>query len=554
MIDLDPIRSTPVTASRWPLHRTRVPRTRSCLLAALAFACSAATPVTGAAAGAEATSSAASTDAGSLVADPAAVLPPILGRVDPDTYRVGPGDAFAFRVSDLLDARVVRVNPEGAILLPDVGAIAVGGLTLREADAKVRGTLRPFVRGRGLVFTLHAPRRFRMNVLGEVASPGPVTLQAPARASEAIAAAGGVGPAGVRRGIELRRGVETLAVDLVRYERAGDLDANPLVFETDVLFVPAGGEWIEVHGGVQHGGRYDFARGDRVSALVALAGGLRPDASLEAASIERFVDSVLTERVTVDLAAALAAPGSGSDPELRGGDRLFVPVRAGFMRATSVEIAGEVARPGIYPILEGVDRVRSVIDRAGGLTGHADAAAARIERALPEAARDSTFLLLARDQEGLLLSRDREMARLESQVRASVSADLGALLLQGDERHDVTLLSGDRIVVPRRVAFVTVQGEVKRPGAVPWQEGWNAPDYVRAAGGSTGRAWVSHARVTRAGRGQPVDAGQTGALRPGDLLWVPARPDRSGWSVIRDIISTGAQVATIVLVIREATR
>jgi protein involved in polysaccharide export with SLBB domain len=486
----------------------------------------------------------------------ATAIPPILGRIDPDTYRVGPGDAFALRVSDLVETRVFRVNGEGAILLPDVGAVDIGGLTLREAEAKVREALRPFVRGKGLVFTLQVPRRFRVAVLGEVANPGPVTLQAPARASEAIAAAGGVGPQGARRGIEVRRGAGTVPVDLVRFERAGDLDANPLVFETDVVFVPASGARLEVRGAVPHEGRYDFARGDRLSTLLLLAGGTRPEASLPDAMLERFVDSVRTERMPVDLSAAQAAPGSDADLELRDGDRLFVPGRSNWKQGASVEVRGEVARPGSYPIAEGVDRARSVLERAGGLTERADTAAAHIQRetTLRAATRDSALFLFDAEREGLLLEQDRQIARVRSLATPAVSADLGALLLRGDARQDVLLLDGDRIVVPRRHPFVIVQGEVKRPGAVSYRAGWRAEDYVREAGGGTHRSDPGHARVTLAATGREVHVKDVAALEPGDVLWVPAKKDRNTWAGVRDVITVAAQLSAIYLVFWEATR
>jgi protein involved in polysaccharide export with SLBB domain len=68
--------------------------------------------------------------------------PPIEGRVDPDTYRVGPGDEFAFRHSDLVDPKILRVGPAGEILFPDAGAVFVAGLTLREAEVRVKDALR----------------------------------------------------------------------------------------------------------------------------------------------------------------------------------------------------------------------------------------------------------------------------------------------------------------------------------------------------------------------------------------------------------------------------
>ncbi|HEY7727766.1 MAG TPA: SLBB domain-containing protein, partial [Candidatus Eisenbacteria bacterium] len=359
-------------------------------------------------------------------------VPPILGRIDPDSYRVGPGDAFSFRVSDLLDARIVRVSPEGAVFLPDLGAIPVAGLTLHAAETKVRELLKPYVRGRGLVFMLHAPRQFRAAVLGEVALPGPVTLQAPARASEAVAAAGGAAPTGGRRGIQVRRGSDTLLVDLVRYERMGDEAANPLVFETDVIFVPPAGPHVWILGAVPHPGGYDLAPGDRLSSLVSLGGGPLPQASLADAVLERFVDSVRTERRPVALDSALRSPGSAEDTRLEDGDRLFLPARSNWKRGAEVYVEGQVARPGAYPIREGVDRVRSVIDRAGGLTELAEPSAARIDRALPAAAHDSSFLVLAHSQGNLLEEGEREWARTRVLARPVVSADLGGLFTKGD--------------------------------------------------------------------------------------------------------------------------
>ncbi len=480
--------------------------------------------------------------------------PPIQGRIDPDTYRVGPGDEFAFRYSDLLDARIVRVSPEGAIFLPDAGAIAIAGLSLRDAEAKVRQTLQPYIRGKGMVFMLHAPRRFRLAVLGEVGKPGIVTLQAPARASEAIEAAGGVAFAGSLRGIQLVRGADTLSVDLVRYTRTGDLDADPLVFETDVLYVPSFGPRVEIRGAVPHPGRYDLARGDRLSRLVALAGGTIPEASLDDAVLERFTDSLRTAPVPISLAPALARPGGPADLPLENGDRLLIPQRSNWKHGASVEVLGEVARPGVYAIEDGVDRVSEVIARAGGLTAFAESSAARIERPLHSAPRDSALAALAREKEELLPERDREWVLLRVGAREALSADLGALLVHGDRSADVPLLDGDRIVVPRRGLGIAVQGEVKRPGYVTYHAGWRADDYIKAAGGTTRHARQGLTRITLASTGQQVDAGEAGALHSGDVVWVPSRGDRTLWTSVKELVNTGAQLATVYLVIRQATK
>jgi len=478
--------------------------------------------------------------------------PPIAGRVDPATYRVGPGDEFALLYSDLADPRIVRVGPTGNIVLPDVGSLAAAGLTLNELEARVRERMRPYVRGHGFGFSLYRPRRFRLYVTGEVEHPGGVTLQAPVRASEAVEAAGGVLDGGARRGIQVRRGPDTLRVDLVLSSRGGELAADPLVFESDVIYVPPSRGQVEILGAVAHPGRYDYVPGDRLSSLVALAGGALPGASLADASLERFEVPGQSERLSVRLDQAVETPSGPGDELLREGDRLFVPGRTRWQEGDEVTVVGEVVRPGPYPIRSGVDRLRSVLAAAGGFTVAADSTGTRIERETDVASHDSLFLRLAERNPDLLSPVDRDYVSAVARERRAISAHVGGLF--AGNGADVVLHDGDRIVVPRLISLVGVQGEVRGPGYVPYVPGRRASDYVKDAGGFTSRARKSHLRVTLAATGGQMDADEAGPLRPGDIVWVPTKPERSVWASVRDVLTTAAQAATIYLVVREATK
>ena len=478
-----------------------------------------------------------------------AVDPAILGRVDPDTYRVGPGDEFALRYSDLLDPKILRVGPSGDLILPNAGPIPVAGLSIREVEARVREQLRPYIKGKGFVLALHRPRRFRLPVLGDVELPGVVTLQAPVRASEAIEAAGGIAPGGARRGIQVRRDGDTLLVDLVRSMRTGDLTGNPLVFETDVVYVPPVGVFVEVGGAVAHPGRYDWMAGDRLSTLVALGGGPRPSASLEHAVLARHRDDGTREDLAVDLAAVLAAPESPADLTVSAGDRLFVPDQSRWREVPTVWVSGEVERPGPYPIQEGVDRLRALLDRAGGTTSRADRMSIRVERRVQEAEPDTAFLRLAREIEPMLSPAERSYVVLRTRSRDAVSAPVGMLLERGDPAGDVLLRDGDRVTVPRLLPMISVQGEVQLPGLVPLREKGRTSDYIASAGGYTNRAMKSRTRVTLAATGRLVGADEAGVLLPGDTIWVPAKPERNPWGTFRDIVGVAAAAAAIVIAV-----
>ena len=83
---------------------------------------------------------------------------------------------------------------------------------------------------------------------------------------------------------------------------------------------------------------------------------------------------------------------------------------------------------------------------------------------------------------------------------------------------------------------------------------WRLDDYVKAAGGYTDRADKGSTRVTIARTGQQMKPKDAGAIRAGDTVWVPAKPKRSGWATLRDVLTTAAQVATVYLVIQQATK
>ncbi len=156
---------------------------------------------------------------------------------------------------------------------------------------------------------------------------------------------------------------------------------------------------VSLEGAVRRPGVFPIREGtDRLSDLIAWAGGVLPDALTERVTVVRAVapDTVgLVEmpppgsatyaldraelarwrlrtspnarRMTLDLAGEL-------DPLLMAGDRVVVPRASGFVRVT-----GEVVDPGFYPHREGWD-LGDYLGAAGGTTKQADRSRARLLR------------------------------------------------------------------------------------------------------------------------------------------------------------------------------
>src|SRR5262249_43136753 len=154
-------------------------------------------------------------------------------------------------------------------------------------------------------------------------------------------------------------------------------------------------------------------------------------------------------RIPVDLQRFQLTGRRRSDPLLRDGDVIHIPVST-----THIGIEGAVGRPGQFEIAAD-DSLSTLLGLGGG--------------PLPESIDDA------------LLVRFRDASHLDT-LSFRVSD-----VIQG--RSDVPLRDGDRAFVyfqPRyhQLRNATILGEVRRPGAIPLEEGrTRLTDLVAAAGG-----------------------------------------------------------------------
>ena len=150
-------------------------------------------------------------------------LGPVVLPKDFSELRIEPGDLLSVNVYDtpeLTDA--YRVDPQGNVTLPLCGKVKVEGLTATEAARLVETTLKDqqvLVRPQVNVDVQQYAGQY-VTVLGEVGSPGRVTVIAPTKLSEILAQVGGLTPmAGTR--IKIRHGADDAAPETdVPYSRS----------------------------------------------------------------------------------------------------------------------------------------------------------------------------------------------------------------------------------------------------------------------------------------------------------------------------------------------
>jgi len=481
---------------------------------------------------------------------PDTLLAPGIGQriiVGPD-YRLGPGDRLVVQWSGRVTrSEYVDVGPEGGVFLPEAGSLNVAGQTLVAARAAILERLRRVIRDVRVEIQLARPRAFRVYLSGAVIEPGPVEAVGGSRAGDVLI------PSRLRSGAS-RRNVRVMhrdgsqeTADLERLFRLGDHTRDPWLRDGDAVVVPWIAGDVQVSGAVPEPGLVEFAEGDSAGALLRLAGGPRPDAAPEGVTWIHWGMAATPETLHVTLRGLL--DGSQDGP-IAQGDHLLVRFVPNFRETGEVQILGEVARPGGYPVRASGTRLTEVVAAAGGLLPTANTTAILLRRprtAPAPPAPEAENRLKATERELSVSEFEAQQAELASR-REEIRVDWTSL--SRSPALDPLLSDGDVVTVEPLVASIRIDGQVLRPGLVRYEPGRSVRDYVRQAGGLSARGWNGHEQVTRSGTGHTLLGRNVRALSPGDFIWVPMRPVDSIWRKSGDLLSGLAQIATIVIAIR----
>ena len=175
-------------------------------------------------------------------------------------YRLGPGDVLEVQIAGRLDVErsQVFVDPTGAISLPPLGSILVGGLTLLEAQRRVAARASGVFRFANVTLAVALPRTFEVTLSGEVERPGTFAVSALRRLHEVILDAGGVTSRGSLRRVQVTRKSGVTEVDLLSFELGGDLTQNPFAEEGMRIHVPPRGPSVILTGAVRRPGEYEI--------------------------------------------------------------------------------------------------------------------------------------------------------------------------------------------------------------------------------------------------------------------------------------------------------
>jgi polysaccharide export outer membrane protein len=266
--------------------------------------------------------------------------------------------SYPLGTGDVLDVSVFGFNnltansaiaPDGSIILPLVGRVAVGGLPLEDVQTTISRRYSQFIRSPQVLVSLKTFSTNRVSVIGEVNKPGtyPLTRRG-ILLTEILSEAGGRTPAAGTRVVLLptpriktnpasAASVPTVSlvhsvepgpasgIEVDMEDLTGTLDRHPLLIPLapgDTIIVPEAGTY-EVDGEVVTPGSYKLTGRTSVIGAVAAAKGFTYSSDVNNVEVIRDIGAGQKALVTLDL-EEVGLRGA-RDIRLRNGDLVRVP-------------------------------------------------------------------------------------------------------------------------------------------------------------------------------------------------------------------------------------
>ena len=388
---------------------------------------------------------------------------PNMNIATPQNYRLGPGDAVNIDIYGASQkSELTTVSPDGDVVIEGFGPVQVSGLTVAEANARLRSTLGSRYSSSRVRLTVGQTRTIMVNVMGEVKRPGTYTLSAFASVFHALYMAGGINDLGTLRNIKVyRQNKLVTVVDIYDYILNGKLTGNVRLADNDVVVVGAYDCLVNLTGKVKRPMYYEMKRSESVGTLLKYAGGFAGDAYTKAVRVVRKTGREYSV-FNVD---------EFDFNTFHLADEDSVSVDSILPRFSNmVEVKGAVFRPGMYQVGGSINSVRTLIEHAEGITEEAFTARAVMHRMRP----DRTLEVIPVDVEGIMSGKVA----------------------------DIPLQKNDVLFVPTKGEMmqqqtVTIHGEVMYPGIYKFAANETLEDLVLQAGGLKESASTTKVDVAR---------------------------------------------------------
>jgi protein involved in polysaccharide export with SLBB domain len=383
-------------------------------------------------------------------------------------YILGIGDQLTINVWGASQQKyMLTIDKTGSITIPDVGPVNLSGVSLERGIDLIKSRLMGIYNGMAgsspntwAEVTLGTGHSIKINVIGEVNTPGTYTLPSTATAFNALYLSGGPNEKGSFREIRLiRDGATIKTFDVYDFLINGDPAANFQLREQDILLIPNYKTRVEIGGEVKHEGLFEIKSDETLADLIRFAGGFSEQAYTGSLTVIRNNEREREIR-NVDNA-------NYGKFALKTGD--VISITSILDRFSNrVSIMGAVYHPGNFELTRDM-KLSDLIKKADGIRGDAFMNRALITRLKP----DNTLENISFDPKQVLAGSFDPLLQKEDVVQIQSIFDL------------------------REAQDINITGEVLRPGSFEYNDNLTLGDLIFKAGGFREDADLSGVEVVR---------------------------------------------------------
>ncbi len=468
------------------------------------------------------------------------------GIINPEEYRVGPGDKIFISISGVTEiSNTFIIDQEGWLYIPRIGGIDLGKNTLAAAREKISDAILRYFKDVDIFISLVDFRMIKISLVGSVTKPAVFVLSANSRLMDLVTGSKQLNDNSDLRNINvISKEGETKNYDLLSFLRFGDFSNNPILVEGDVVLIQKVDKVIRISGQINYPALYEFRSDETIEDLIKLAGGFTFDARKDTIELIRFLEDGKTQISNYFSYDEIVQ----NKVFLQNKDHVVIRKIPEYLIDHYVVVEGYVRYPGWYKINKNTTTLTNIIEEAGGFLEEASLTEASLTRKMDVEETDPEYERLKLIPIENMTEDEYDYLKAKSrQYSGRVVVDFKKLFENNDLKENIILRKNDILNVPEKKDYIIMLGQFVNPGKIIFDSLLTIENYIDLAGGFGWRALEGDVRIIRAKTGEWVDADEDVLLQPGDTIWAPEDPPGPKfWDVFTDALTVVAQLAAIV--------
>ncbi|MGA1823550.1 MAG: SLBB domain-containing protein [bacterium] len=259
-------------------------------------------------------------------------------------YVLGPGDTIDVYIWGRINNRMsLSVKADGSIFIDEFGKIMVAGKSYHDVKTMIKGMIKGMEGVEGDV-VLKNIRTIRVMLVGEVRNPGFQSIFSLSNVTSAIVKAGGITDLANIREVEVKRAGKVISkIDYYDFILKGNTTGDIYLQAGDVIFLPRTRRRIYIAGSVKKPSVFELKEKESLQDVFTFAGGLMPSAYGKNILIKRYFRNELVESFSLSASDKLV------DFHLQDGDKVAV-MEIKTPEVDVVYLYGNVYFPGKYSL------------------------------------------------------------------------------------------------------------------------------------------------------------------------------------------------------------